>query len=286
MTGQSTGLLGYDISNDNSTIQEAFAFYAQHLVGLGLLAQPLGPDGNPKGRATCFFKSGFIMEFGRARNWYWVTAGHVIQGIETDVKKGQAETRDFRLIDSYGLGAVDTNPVPFDFDGAWKHAVVDDEAGLDFGVVELRAIYKESLRRNGIVPVRVKDWRNLDEVEFEGFFILGLPDDTIVRSERGMSDGYVITGRAPPSAISVHPMARPPKELETTHPRYIGKINKKWPAGSIVGASGGPVIGIVKGYGSQRVIAVQSGWLKTKRITFACPLQVIGPMIQAAIRSR
>lgn len=75
-----TGSMGYDISGaGNELLQEAFHFYARHLVGLALLSQPLSRGRTPKGSATCFFRSGFIIEF--ARKWYWTTAGHVIDGI-------------------------------------------------------------------------------------------------------------------------------------------------------------------------------------------------------------
>src|SRR5688572_17376616 len=109
---------GFDISGPgNEELQESFCEYSQYLIGLAFLSRPPGKQARP-----CF-ASGFIMEFDDG--WYWITAGHVLR----DIEKHQNIVSGFRLMDSFGFGPS-KDPVPFDFDGAWKLYEDDEGAGL------------------------------------------------------------------------------------------------------------------------------------------------------------
>ena len=59
-----------------------------------LLVEPEGETPS----AECYFFSGFVMQFGR--EWFWVTAGHIMKDIESHLSGGVAKR--FRLIDNYG----------------------------------------------------------------------------------------------------------------------------------------------------------------------------------------
>ena len=78
----------FDISETgHEEEQEAFQYYASHLICLAGLSQPL-QDGKPKGEAHCFFCSGLVIVI--RQRWYFVTAGHIVEEIDSSVEKGLA----------------------------------------------------------------------------------------------------------------------------------------------------------------------------------------------------
>lgn len=268
----------YDISNDCEMIQDGFRDFSQYLVGLAFLVEPKSED-QP---AQCYLNSGFVMQFGR--EWFWVTAGHIMEGIEECLKVGVA--KQFRLIDSYGFGPDQSNVVPFNYEDAWRYHVYDKTNGLDFGAVKISAFYRRILESNSVAVVRKRDWRRLNASRFQNLVLAGLPEDTIERGRTFLDDHCIVHGKASPNLILAAQIPIP-EESRLKHDRIAGKIDDNWSSGSIVGMSGGPVFGVRQNNNIfTRIIAVQSAWNERKRITFSCPITVFGPLLEKQIKDR
>jgi hypothetical protein len=266
-----TNPTGHDISGEgNELYQEAFRDFGRYLVGLSWLdMQPQQP--------RAFFVSGFVMEFGG--NWYWVTAGHIVEEIEIVLSRGKAES--FRLIDTYG-NAVDHNPIPFDFPSAWKTSCYDKKEGLDFAAVRLGPLERQALERNGVRPVTEAEWRAADHLGYGEYIMLGLPTDCV----KVKANADTVFGRADPSLIHAAQLSPVPPHFITPSPRLIASINSHWPDGDIDGMSGGPVFGMDMATGKTEVVAVQSHWRVDERIIAACPVSVFAPLVAQAILTR
>ena len=272
-----TGRGGYNISNESEMIQDAFRNYSQYLVGLALLVEP--EDEKPS--AECYFYSGFVMQFGR--EWYWVTAGHIMEQIEPHLSGGVAKR--FRLIDNYGFGADRSNAVPFDYEGSWRYHIYDKRSGLDFGAVEIAPFYRRTLQSNAVAVVKMADWRRLNPWKFPRFVLTGLADDSTTKSKTFKKDHYVVHGKPTPNLILADQIPMP-KGSRLKYKRIAGQISEKWPEGSIVGMSGGPIFGIRLDTPRSPIIAVQSSWLEGDRIALGCPITVFGPMLEKQIQKR
>ena len=192
----------YDISETGTDAEkEAFTFYASHLVALAMLAQPIKPNGSPNGEATCYFYPGFVMVI--RRRWYLATAGHILADIEKKISKRQAVVQDCRLLDWFGSGAESKLPIPFDFPAAYKLIRFDKSNGLDFALLEINANQQQLLKANGVRPISKKDWKSQDHLHFVEHFMLGLPTDSIERSNTYSREGYVVHGRPVPNMIYI-----------------------------------------------------------------------------------
>jgi hypothetical protein len=91
----------------------------------------------------------------------------------------------------------------------------------------------------------------------------------------------------PPTMISVQRLEVVPAGHEKQYPRLTAVIRDPIPLKSIVGMSGGPIIGFA---GDERelrywIVALQSAWLPSSRTIFACPVPVFAPMLVAWVRS-
>jgi hypothetical protein len=270
---------GYEISNESQIIRDAFLDYTRYLVGMACLVQPL-KDGKEHGDAHSQWMSGFVLEIGK--RWYWTSAGHWLKDMKRDAEKGLISVREFRIADSFGKGAIDRTAIPFDFEGAAQ--VFVDQDGLDFAIVELGDLATRLLKKNNVKPVRPKDWLDSSSLRFESHFIAGLPADSKNEKIVRRRTGYSVLANPVPSFVHVKALKRPPKGRETRFPRFVGKVGEEDSVGNIAGMSGGPVIGIVKGFREHRIVALQSSWLSKERIIFGCPLEVFVPIAKRAIR--
>lgn len=248
-------------------IEDLCTDYTRYVVALGLISQ-VGDD-----EAKTHFYSGFLMEFGS--DWYWITAGHIIEGIEA----AAAHVERFRLIDRFGRGR-NKDPIPFDYPAAWKFYRHTDD-GLDFGAVQLNSLTRRLLEANDAVAIPESQWRTADHLSCEQYIMVGLPECAIQRSTTYGADGYIVSGKPNPTLILTSKID-PPEYSLTAHPRLVASISEKDPDGDIVGMSGGPIF--AAGEDPQiTVVALQSAWYESARITLGCPVSVFAPMVEAAI---
>ena len=265
-------------TDDEQIARDALMELMRHLVCLGFLVRKRLVK-----NATCFFRSGFIMEV--ENQWFWTTAGHVLEDIQKDGFQHPDQFADeFRLIDSFGTGAIDKHYVPFDFERAWKYFEHDDDMGLDYGVVALGELEKLSLQKNNIMPVRVPDWQESTSDAFRDLFVMGFPSDLIAPVYGTIQGGFSIRGVPTPSAVYMERIA--PTQPQKPCPRLYGKLSESYTDPKIDGMSGGPVFVLPDDGSKCEIIAVQSGWMPDQTITFACPLKVFGPRLLKAINER
>ncbi len=248
--------------------------YGCHLVALSGLQQPLDQSGKPKGKPGFIFCSGFIIQL--RRSWWWVTAGHNLSAIEMNRKSKTAEYSRFRLIDSYGTGE-NREPIPFDYDNARKIIVDDKATGADYGLIELNSLQTRMLKANHIIALPKKEWDNTKPLPAHAFLMFGFPEDSYNPSSFETRNSYVVRANPSVSAFYIKPVRRIQKSWQRKYPRLIGKVGSK---DDIKGMSGGPIFGINLETLEKRLIAVQSGWLKSKRIIFGFPIALVGRLAE------
>ena len=208
--------------------------------------------------------------------WCLVTAGHVLDGIEAERSAG-LQLVSFRLWDGWAVGAQHTNYVPFDFFELPKIRVNQD--GLDYGLILLRPLLVENLAANGVVPVGEEQYERDWPSEFHAYSMVGTPGTTVRLDRRGDRDTTLTQ-----SAWIMHleRIDDPPAELVQPNARFYARIlasdeSPEWTqiGGDISGMSGGPILGMRRDADGLHywVVAVQSGWLASRRIIAACYFQ-------------
>ncbi len=92
----------------------------------------------------------------------------------------------------------------------------------------------------------------------------------------------IIHGTVAPTLITLTRRAQPPSDVEPTkYSQFVGQIDPSLEIGSIAGMSGGPIFGFSLGPPLRYwVVAIQSSWLPKRRITFGCPMPVLGQLMQ------
>lgn len=250
--------------------------FAPYLVGVGFVTlQSDAKSGKP--HVACDFRSGFILDFDG--KWFWVTAGHVIEDI-LDASRRGVQISGMCFWDQFSSVNVS---YPFDFFGAWKHFENDEDAGIDYGAVELSPHEQRILEHSGIVPVRKWD----AERQTGHYVIVGLPDEDTHRSIATEVFGFSVTGKPTLTINYAKRLKRTPSAFRKPCPRLVGRLGRKWPGRSMKGTSGGPILEIEpNSLRGARVVGLQSGWDEATRTVFGCPIEVFGPRLRAAVQPR
>lgn len=261
---------------------KAFRFLFRHFLALGFVVEDFDAQGKSKGvRGFCI--SGTLFDY---KGIYSIlTAGHILDDIQREMTAGRFKIRSCYLLDHFGHEGVFQEPIPFDYEGAPKDYVYDKQAGLDIGLVVLRDYYLALIARNGLKSVGEANWRLHSKDKFDFFLMLGLPTCwSDVRFFEGPDKTPKVEFLSSATCFRVHRRSRRPGGVPiTTFRRFIGHISPKIKIDNIEGMSGGPIYGFKKTDAGlvYWVIAVQSGWIERRRITFACPLKVIGGLLDA-----
>ncbi len=281
------------VTTDDAVVK----YFCRHFVSLAMVDCPLDSRGRmvrqftqPDGsvwirRPWCF--SGFIMEV--AGYWFLVTAGHILRDIEVMLSGGKRTVAQSELIDYLGAGAKHFQPIPFPFVDTPHYYELNESSGADYGVIYLRPLIRDNLVANGVVRVEERNWRNQENVDFEHFFMLGLPTENMVK-ELSDTSGHVTTSiRIQPSMLPVERLESVPESLANLDgPQFIGKLLvPESSLQSIDGMSGGPIIGLRRnqdGSALYWIVAVQSGWLSQRRIVHACPFPPFACKLEDELR--
>ena len=185
------------IEEQKEAVDATLRWYCRHLVGLAALVLKREPNGAISKDPQCLFYSGFIISI--RDTWYFGTAGHVVKDIDKTRRRGFSVT-EFNLVDCYGLGATYHKAIPFDYDSAVKRYVDNKKEGLDYAFLALRPYYRRLLEANGVVAVAEDLWPKQD-TELDKYFLIGLPGDTVEKSQTRIPGGCQLRAFAPPRRV-------------------------------------------------------------------------------------
>lgn len=227
-----------------------------------------------------FSYSGFLVEIkGR---WYVMTAGHIFHEIDKAMEANELVFTGRVLADNFGQVAKHALPIPFDYEDHDRIHVYRD--GLDFALIALTELETRQLEANGRQPFTIDGRPERPWADYDGFAILGFPEENL-QSDIGEKTGpvalFIQPGLAPVRYLPV-----PPEDVDVPkYPRFMGELLDSSKPASIVGMSGGPVIGFKRQSDGLDywVVAIQSKWLESKRITYGCPLPVVFQVLRAAV---
>lgn len=272
---------------DDPKLDKMLRFLCRHLVSLWVYYYPIDSSGKPIGQPQSSAYSGFVLSI--QDKWYWVTAGHNLEGLEQSLSDKKIKVTYCNLVDYFGSDAISHDPIPFDYEKAPKFYINDKEAGLDFGLVALSLYYQKLLETNNIIPVREENWMHQHEVEFGHYLMLGLPEVFIRPEIQGSENNEQIIIPLPPTFIPITELTEIPDDLpKTQYPRFVAKISDDCPLDNIKGMSGGPIFGFNKESNRYWIVAVQSSRLRSSdlsrdKVIFACPVPVLATLVAEKI---
>lgn len=254
---------------------QVLRFFGSHLVALCIVYHRAETPDVPEFSAF----SGTLLQIDDTV--VWLSAGHVVEEVAAVMEDQSITVDECVLADAFGSAFVSERPVPLNFVSARRTFVYDEALGLDFGAVELHPHQVRLLKTNGVRILKEENWAHQDNVTFDGYALLGLPDE--FSSKVLPSDGRV---EVSPTMITIRELEQPPPGSAKPYRRLVARILDPIPLESVVGMSGGPVIGFsISENVRYWIVALQSTWLEGSRTTFACPFPVFGPMLTEWVRS-
>jgi hypothetical protein len=206
---------------------------------------------------------------------FFLTAGHSIRQIEEALANPDVEIESAALADTFAWPRISDIPVPFVLKTA-RFAYLDED-GLDFGIMHLEPYYVRLLAANGTVAMDESRWIHQGNVRFDShYFMLGLPEQytSTVLPESG-------NAQVSPTLIPVRRLDTEPDDTEPTpYPRFVAQLPPLADLESVVGMSGGPIIGFRFGETETRywIVALQSRWRPDLGVVFGCPLPLLASM--------
>jgi hypothetical protein len=244
----------------------------RHFVALTGSYVEVDGAGNHVGKVRHFAYSGFIVAIRGV--WCLMTAGHVIEGINVAIKHPKMKLLQCGLMDYFGLGAKVKNPTPISYE--FEHVIHIDRHGMDMGMIPLRPLYQSSLEANGVIPIPSAGWSGYSMPKCEQFVLLGLPEENIepVEGTEHHSSGLkvhlvYVTLKAEPT---------PSIDPESKMPRFAARLDEGGELKSVVGMSGGPIIGVRRrpdeGW-EYACVAIQGSWKEGERMVFGTPMGII-----------
>lgn len=155
---------------------------------------------------------------------------------------------------------------------------------MDFDVIKLRYHYIKLLNENGIVAIFEKNWIHQHNVKYNMYCMLGLPEECISPSVSDSNEDSIQFVKVKSILIFVEYLENPPDNIERTrNPRFMGKLHPKFSLSSISGMSGCPIFGLFGNPLKYHIVAIQSSWIREKRITFGCPIPTLANLITQII---
>jgi hypothetical protein len=241
-------------------------------------------DGDPHTEHH-FNYSGFLVEI--HGQWFVMTAGHILQSLDPLIEAGRLAFTGRVLADFYGEGATHFEPIPFDY-AAHKRVHAYDEDLIDFALVALNYLEVEQLRANGRMPFTFEGRPERPWEDYDGFAILGFPDEDVTSDVKEARQG--------PVTVEVRPGLSPVRRIHALPPDveqidiaqwFVGELLDKSAPSSIVGMSGGPIVGFKRNGENLDywIVAIQSQWYKGPRIILGCPIPVVLRILEAAVRN-
>jgi hypothetical protein len=251
------------------------------LVALSCVYVPLDRTGSPVGPQRSVSASGFVIELDET--WYFVTAGHVLgEGIGDHIANGRVRLDHCSLADYFGRNAKTHHPTPISYEGTPKFYVDDWSLGLDVGALQLRPIYIDGLKSNGVVAIPESQWLEGDSTNEQQFLILGLPEE-----EKSRDNADTVVEQVRPCIAGVTSCHLSEGEVAPPNPIFVGRLNSDEPD-SMVGFSGGPIFRLRQEQNGMRLWlhGLQSRWRKSERLVLGCPMTVAARLIRERLGNK
>jgi hypothetical protein len=197
--------------------------------------------------------------------------------VERALKSDEVAIKNVVLADTFGRGRFNRHPIPFDLKSAGVFCIDDDNDGLDFGVIFLEPYYVRLLARNEVVALEEKNLAHQADVTFDGYAMLGLPEEFTSPVVSPAGNGAVL-----PTMFAVQRVAVPlPDSRSTTYQRFVGAIDPELGLMSLKGMSGGPIFGFnLDGeFARYWVVAMQSAWNRSQNLVYGCPLPLLATLM-------
>lgn len=219
-----------------------------------------------------------------------VMAGHALKRLFAALPKMTAVKAS--LFDGWKHSASRV-PIPFDLLGA-EPLIVDEDKGLDLGLMHLAPIIVRNLRANGILPCDERGWRSPPPPsEMIRYAVLGLPDQFIQRETLPSGDVRLSVN---PTFVYLEGVDAP-ADMKRAVPCFYGKLAENLYNGNagvslegMAGFSGGPILGFSfrpDGSGELRyhLVAVQAAWRPDLRVVVGPLMSVVGADLAEAIKA-
>ena len=263
---------------DEEGAVKTLEFFCRHLVALCITYRQVR-SGIPVEKPSFFACPGVVICIRGFCSF--LTAGHALKDLNTHLERGEILVDSAVLADTFGPDAISEKPIPFDLPNEPRFFIDDEKEGLDFGLIALRPYYVGLLAKHGIIALFEENWINQYRVKFDGYTMLGLPEEFITCEKGSPGGDSGIVGKVSLTMIGVKAIDRVLGEVNpTTYPRFMGQLHENLPLSSIVGMSGGPIFGFRYGQPMRYwVVAIQSSWLRSHGIVFGCPLPVLAGLL-------
>ncbi|MBA7681455.1 hypothetical protein ES703_89793 [subsurface metagenome] len=172
-------------------------------------------------------------------------------------------------------------PITFCIDPAAIFFILDEEPGLDFGLIALTSYNIRLLAANNVTSLFQENWEKQHNVKYDAFIMMGLPQEL---TGRDLTQNGAL--QVSPVLLVLDPIAETTTGIpKDSKGRFHAKISSELPLKSIVGMSGGPIFGInFDDPMSYWIVAIQGSWIEGKKEVFGCPIQTIGNMIKEEVR--
>lgn len=271
--------------------KELYDNFCRHLVCLAVRYCQVDRNGQRESVERIAHYTFFIVSVGE--RWFLITSGHVLKEIEGRVRNPRIRIEYFMLADFFGEREAVKVPTPFSFDPEESFYEDNNQLGLDFGFIPLRAWYVTGLRANGIIPITEQYWTRPHDPPITAYFMLGFPQDLNLARNLPTKPGDERNASATPVLVSVERVDDPatlPDSVptrETTFPRFIGRITAAEIEFRVEGMSGGPIFGLVDvgSSAAYTVVAMQNSWHAPTRTLFGCPIRVFGAILTAYLEN-
>ena len=251
--------------------------FAKHFVSLcmgytridsnGIAVSENGvPDQTPTFKAY----SGFLASF--RGMWCVMTAGHIMNQIMAVAESENGFVNTLLLGFGFGEPLLQTVEFPVhttEIMTAWRDC---EDEGFDFAVIAIPPNIRRQLESSGHLAIAEKDWRKLPSIKMDKHVMIGLPEEFVCQKLGIDVNGRLTLCSVDPVVMTVEACDIPEDKNQDLLCFKIGFPDR---IKSIVGMSGGPIIGyrICEEGIRYWVVGVQGWWNKSTRVAFGTRLE-------------
>jgi len=240
----------------------------RHFVALDIVQETCGKEKKQIAGTV----SGCLLDLGETL--FYLTAGHVLKQLNTNIQAGAARIVIARFVDRFGPRVPKEQLLPFEYVPRRAIAMYEEEYDVDFGLIILDDLYRNIFNSSGKLPITEKDLLESDVgPHCDEFGVLGVPEEFSTFRDTGRSFARSVTTALIPVEV-IH-------EGTLSHatgraPRLQGRVRNDAKLKSLKGTSGGPVFGFTRSKPDKYfIVGIQSAWDRSTRTAYICPLQVI-----------